>query len=242
MPLAALGTLVYCLVADRRSPLLLISGLVLAMAPRILLSYTPEWYGFYLAIPAYLFVPYAVLHAPPHSARTRAWATAGLLTVLAAVMYHCEHDLWRDYSAMTSVVSTPKGQMFDEPTGRAEAISAFCDYVQTMPDAAGATAVVLPEGVSLNYFTGLRNPAAYYNFIPPEIPTPDEERRMLAELRQTAPEYMIFIDRDTREFGREGFGIDYALDLSAWIRGAYKVEKIFGSRENWGMVLLRRTR
>jgi hypothetical protein len=109
-----------------------------------------------------------------------------------------------------------------------------------MPDAAGATAVVLPEGVSLNYFTGLRNPTAYYNFIPPEIPTLEEEQRMLAELQKAAPEYVIFIDRDTGEFGRRGFGIDYALDLSAWIRDAYQIEKTFGSREHWAMVLLRR--
>jgi hypothetical protein len=240
VPLAALGALVYCLVADRRNPLLLVSALVLAMAPRIVLSYTPEWYGFYLAIPAYLFVPYVVLYALPHTARTRTWATAALLTVLAAVVYHCEHDMWRDYSAMTSVVSTPKGRMFDEPSGRAEAISAFCDYMQSMPDAARATAVVVPEGVSLNYFTGLRNPTAYYNFIPPEIPTLEEEQRMLAELQKAAPEYVIFIDRDTGEFGRRGFGIDYALDLSAWIRDAYQIEKTFGSREHWAMVLLRR--
>jgi hypothetical protein len=106
----------------------------------------------------------------------------------------------------------------------------------------GATAVVFPEGVTLNYFADLINPTAYHNFIPPEIGSREEEERMVEELKATSPDYVIIADRDMREFGHRGFGIDYALAITNWIRQNYWKENEFrgpwGSR--WKLILYRR--
>ena len=45
-----------------------------------------------------------------------------------------------------------------------------------------------------------------------------------------SPDYIVLMDRDTLEFGYKGFGVDYGINVFAWIRENYKpLEKITGA-------------
>ncbi len=240
-PLLAVGAALVCLARDRRDPLLLLAVFALASGLRVLLQFHPMWYGFYLVVPAYPFVVYAlgVRAAGLLPARRTVAVTLAALGLLIAVRF--ETTMWQAWRAKTSVLATAKGSLRDVPDGRAEAIAEFLRYAETHLAAAEPRMVVLPEGVSLNYFTGFPNPTAYYLFIPPEIGSPEVEQRMIRELEATRPELLLLTSRDVSEFGRRGIGVDYALALGDWIRGSYDLERVFEAGETpWRLILLRR--
>ena len=84
-----------------------------------------------------------------------------------------------------------------------------------------ASLVVLPEGVIVNYLTRRPNPTRQLNFLPPEVLMFGEDR-MLRDLEARPPDYVVLVQRDTREYGLPLFGTDYASSLSAWVREAYE--------------------
>jgi hypothetical protein len=131
--------------------------------------------------------------------------------------------------------------MYDLGVGRAEIINTFLAYTKEHFDP-DTTMVVFPEGISLNYFTGTRNPIAYDNFIPPEITSLATERRMVAELEKTPPEYVLLLQRNLEAFGKEQFGKDYAVLLWNWVTQNYTVEREFRNPEGsvWWMILYRK--
>jgi hypothetical protein len=239
--LALLSTL---LLRDRLDPLLLLSAFVLFSAPRILLRYYPFWYGFYLLVPAYPFLVYLLGVRLPRMLPGRRLAAIAMASIAIVIMFDFHEMTRKSYRDMESMLVTPKGRMRDFPIGRAEAIGDFLTYVQRYLTDERPSLVVFPEGVSLNYFTGMRNPTAYYSFIPPEVDSPATEQRMLRELQSAEPDFLVLTSRDLRGFGRNGFGMDYALDIWAWITRAYTTERVFESPKapSWKMTLLRKKR
>jgi len=239
-PLLALAAIATALIRDREDPLLLLAVYALVSGLRVLLEFHPLWYGFYLAVPAF---PFLVLLASRVAARlpARRTAAATLAGLALVICWRFEAGVRRAYAAKTDVLATSKGALRDLPTGRAEAIGQFLAWAASRPGAPRPSMVVLPEGVSLNVFTGFPNPTAYYLFTPPEIPTPEVERRMIRELDATKPDFLVITSRDLAEFGRRGIGLDYALALGDWIRASYDLDRVFeAGRPPWRLLLLRR--
>jgi hypothetical protein len=234
--------LVVLLVRDRRDPLLLLSALVVFSSPRILLRYYPEWYGFSLCVPAYLLAVYGLgVRVAQRMPSPRVFAA--LLVALALVgLARFERYTWQSYREMTSRLETEKGTLLDRPVGRAEAIRAFLDHLERRPGRRARSLVVFPEGVSLNYFSGLSNPTAYQLFIPPEVPSPEVEARILGELRRAPPDLVVVNSRDLAEYGSKGFGIDYAREIAGWIQEGYEFEGVFppSGERSWRLILWRR--
>jgi hypothetical protein len=241
LPIVAAAALVYACLCERASPLLPLSLFVLALSPRILFNYSPNWYGFYLAVPGYLFISYLfgyrLRYLPGFSRRVGA-----AVAVIALVMLvRFEQNSWHAYRQMTAVIQTPKGRMHDFASGRAEALNAFFRYVRANRVVGEGSAVVFPEGVSLNYFTGLKQPLGHYSFIPPEIDTPLAEQRALADLQRSPPDYVVMVPRDVAEFDRVGFGQDYGVAISRWLQENYTLAETFSGsgKPLWSIALLK---
>lgn len=103
---------------------------------------------------------------------------------------------------------------------------AFID-THTQP---GDPVAVLPEGTSLVFLSGRRNP------LREEIVTPGfldsaGETRAIAALERTATRVILIVNRATREFGQESFGRDYCRTLMAWIAAHYGVCATFGAQD-----------
>jgi hypothetical protein len=220
----ALGA--YSLVRDRRDPLLLLSTFVVFSSLRVCLKFDPVWYGFYLVVPAYPFIAYALGTRLVARVPGRRLTACALVAVAAVMLLRFGVSSIRSYRQMTSVLTTPKGVMKDYPVGRAEAIAAFLDYAERHVAQGKPGLVVFPEGVSLNYFADMTNPTAYYLFIPPEI-TPAIEERIIEELEATRPEYIAITSRNMTEFGFKGFGVDNSLTLARWLLASYVKEHTF---------------
>lgn len=248
-PVLAVGVLAYFLIKDRKDPLVLLSTFTLLAGLRVLLQYHPMWYGFYLAVPAYVFAVYVF------GARLPAWlpkrwfdqraATVAVGALALLLVWRFESTMLKSFDAKTSTLVTAKGSLRDHHSGRVEAISSFLDYIETdfpPQDGDAPTMVVLPEGVSLNYFTGFLNPTAYYLFTPIEISSVAVEAEMIRELDDTKPDFLVMTSRDIAEYGRRGIGLDYAMELGDWIRRTYDLERLFeaGEAESWRLLLLKR--
>jgi hypothetical protein len=241
LPLA-LVVMIYFAIQNRRDPLLLLSTFVVLSALRIPLKFYPVWFGFYLVVPAFPFLACAL------GSRLASWIpgrrfVAGAfaaLAVLTLVRFH--QTVSESYGQMTSTLVTPKGSFRDFPIGRAEAIEQFLAYIEERYPGEKPGMVVFPEGVSLNYYTGMKNPTAYYLFIPAEVNSPELEARIIGELESTRPDYIAFTSRFMREFGVKGFGIDYGVGVTNWINRNYSTERVFRGPEgtSWRIVLMRR--
>jgi 4-amino-4-deoxy-L-arabinose transferase-like glycosyltransferase len=126
-------------------------------------------------------------------------------------------------------IETTRGTMF---TGRdlAQAWDEALAYIEshTRPDDAVA---VMPEGTSLDFFSGRRNP------LREEITTPGyldaaRESRAIEQLAQARAPLILITNRVTAEFGPAVFGRDYNVRLMQWIEGHYRPCAIFGPDKN----------
>ena len=129
----------------------------------------------------------------------------------------------------TTPIATARGTIIAVPDiGQAwnEAL-AYIDQ-NTAPAAAIA---VMPEGTSLDFFSGRRNP------LREEITTPgflDEagEARAIRQLQASDAKLILITNRLTSEFGAAVFGRDYCQHLMAWIEANYEPCAIFGPDKN----------
>jgi hypothetical protein len=107
-------------------------------------------------------------------------------------------------------------------------ISAIVDAVrkQSRP---GDGLVVLPEGGVLNYLSERPNRTPYKLFIPGYL-TDENEKAVLRALERAPPAAIVVLDRETPEYGRTLFGVDYGKRVRRWIEENYDVQPLPGSR------------
>ena len=230
MPLLLLGVLVVRPGGTRRQLVTLYAAFALAQLARILLhARSGGAYGAYLmpmsiVVFVYLWLdPFPAALRDPAVARVASSLTLGLLLVVAtgtavvlAYRYHRE---------ATTPVSTVRGTMIvtrEEGLAWNEAL-AFID-AHSRP---GDPIAVLPEGTSLTFFSGRRNP------LQEEIVTPGYldaagEVRAIRQIDAAKTQLVLIVDRPTREFGAAVFGRDYNRRLMAWIASTYTPCGIFG--------------
>jgi hypothetical protein len=214
---------------DTRLPLLWCASIT--STARIALHVTPSFNGFAYVLPTIVLFVYLALTIDPR-------AKALWLAVFAGVAVNA---LWLqvDRARQPAVrVETVRGAYLDTNTDRAAAISGVLDELRAAP--AGTLAVV-PEGVSINYFSGRRSPLRRYLFTPPETGDPRIEADVVREWRAHPPDFVAVTSRSVSEYGARGFGEDYDRDLARLIAADY------GRVGEWGGVgytitLMRRQR
>jgi len=95
----------------------------------------------------------------------------------------------------------------------------------------GDPVAVMPEGTSLNFFTGRPNP------LREEITTPgylDEagEARVIKQLIDSNTKLILLTNRATPEFGAKVFGQDYCRTLMGWIEQNFEECGILGPNQD----------
>lgn len=76
--------------------------------------------------------------------------------------------------------------------------------------------LVIPEGVTLNYLLRKKTSSYVYTFLPFWLKSPE---RILAEINNSPPDYVLLISRDMREHGMLRFGdsSEHGSQLLSWI-------------------------
>jgi hypothetical protein len=204
---------------DRRSPLLLFAVASIACTLRIALNVSHAWYGFVLILPTYLLIAYLLFeYLPVRGAYTKRAALLWLvpIVVICARELLTQHDA---YAEKRYAIHSMRGTFYDHNADRAAALNAF------FASSPRGTLVVIPEGVTLNYLTGLRTPLTFHTFTPVETADLSVESKIIAELTAHPPTRIVIVTRDVREFGYRGFGTDYDRRLAALIASRYTVER-----------------
>jgi hypothetical protein len=219
-----------------REPLALLLAFSLAATSRIFFKVSPLWYGFVFVIPVYVLMAYlAFCWLPERSVHSRRTALFWLLPVVF-ISINSLFFQFQKYAERTHPIVTRRGIFYDANADRAAAVNGFLGYLQeTHPDGL----VVMPEGLALNYFSGVPTPLSFQTFTPVEIADEEIESRIIRELVARNPRFIAMVTRDVREFGYDGLGIDYDLRLAAVIRARYAPSRSWPGR-SFSVLLLER--
>jgi hypothetical protein len=90
-----------------------------------------------------------------------------------------------------------------------------------------ATVAVVPEGLGINFFSLRQNLFKYTTTLSSALDMVGDEN-MIEALKKSRPDYIVVTSRDSSEYGKARFGIDYAQKMNAWIMRNYVLEKTFG--------------
>jgi hypothetical protein len=213
---------------DRREWLTLSAFLVLSVigSSRIFLNLAPEWFGFVFILPAYVVIGYVLFRFLPAAgvySRAASWLWLPLLVAIAATNAAFDHER---AAARKYRVTTSRGTFFDHYRDRAIVLQRFLDEA---PRLRPATLLVMPEGLTLNYFLRIDNPITFHTFIPGEIDDPVTETRIVAEIEERRPQMVAILPRDVTEFGYRAFGVDYGRSIAADVKRHYRPLKVWRS-------------
>jgi hypothetical protein len=138
----------------------------------------------------------------------------------------------------TAAIVTTRGTIITIPD-IGQAWNEALTYIE-QNTAPGEAIAVMPEGTSLNFFSGRRNP------LREEITTPgflDEagEERAIRQLGTANTKLILITNRLTSEFGASVFGRDYCQHLMQWVEANYEPCAMFGPDKNPGLQIGDRT-
>jgi hypothetical protein len=243
------------------APLALVmwSSFGLVLLAKMCLNARIYHYGFFLALPAATVAIAVVLWCVPQcldalvdggiGGRLRR-IMAGSLAVTIAVYAGEANSVYRSkqvpLGSGADRLFTSDALGFAPQKSRAIDMPAALDRLGRMAGP-GATVAVVPEGVMLNYLLRRETPLPFVNFMPPEVMA-FGEGAMVQAFERDPPDIIVFVHRDTSEYGFELFGTDPAFgrQIVTWIRGHYESTEVIGhepmSAGGFGVELLSRTR
>lgn len=227
-----LALIPFAIIAPRQ-PLALLLLASICTTSRVPLNVSNEWYGFVYVVPLYALFAYIVFEwLPKRGAYSRAAAWLWLAPIVAFSMRSLieERALYRERQFP---VTTSRGTFYDDNRDRAEILSAFVREFR------GPSMTVMPEGVSLNFLTGVPATLRYYSFVPLETAPPEVEGDIIANFIAAPPEAVVIVPRDMSVYGFRGLGIDYDRGLTAFITSHYRPEKRWRNA-GWTLLILRR--
>ena len=207
-------------------PLMLLVWAV-AMTAKMVLNLHIFHYGFALAMPATLVgIVLLIGWLPAWIDRIGGcgWVlrSAAVATLLVVIWAH-GHAFALYWSRKTIIVGNGGDAFLADPRGKI--IDRVVSYLNaSVPP--GATLAVMPEGLTVNYFSRRENPTGQLNFTPPAIIMYGEDQ-MLAAVQAHPPDYLLLTNIDASEYGATAFGVDYAMKLTAWLDKNYDAQRTF---------------
>lgn len=190
-------------VLRRRSQLLLPWAASLTSTARIALNVSPTHNGFAYVIPTIVLLVYAAFTLFPRPLWIALFAGVSL------------HALWKTPQPYV-LVQTARGTYRDRDLARGRVMN---ELLSTLPP---GSLIVIPEGISIDYFAGRRHPLRTYIFTPPEF-----DESVTRDFASHPPDLVLFVPRPVAEYGRAGFGIDYARSLRAFIDTHYEPARAY---------------
>jgi len=120
-------------------------------------------------------------------------------------------------------LKTPKGTYYlrSQP---GQVIQQAVSYINENSDK-NDTLLVIPRGLSINFFTGLSSNNRYYDFIPPTIEVTGEDK-IVQNLKHNKPRYILVTNEDLSEWGAPFICRDYAFNICKFIQDNYKYKAI----------------
>ncbi|MDP9174083.1 MAG: hypothetical protein M3O30_09490 [Planctomycetota bacterium] len=204
----------------------MIGMLALVLLGKIILNARIYHYGVWLGMPATMVIVGVAFGYIPGVLKRNGHGAAiysGIVSVLwASVILVYLWTTPRTLARMNTLAGTGADEFRADSRGIyvQRAIAAIEQLIP--PD---KTVACLPEGIMINYLSRRRTSTPYVNFNPPDLLLFGEDK-MLAAFEKSPPDYVLVIDKDTREFGLPFFGKDYGKKLYGWIAENYQEQSL----------------
>jgi len=143
-------------------------------------------------------------------------ATAGIL----AHRYRTRYQTPIVTPRGTLIAEHDVGQAWNEALALIAARTQPSDYV-----------AVMPEGTSLDFMSGRRNPLREEIVTPGYLDGPNEARA-IRQLEASGARLVLITNRATREFGATAFGRDYAQEMMRFIESRYETCAMLGPKKD----------
>ncbi|PYT09639.1 MAG: hypothetical protein DMF60_02170 [Acidobacteria bacterium] len=216
--IVVLIVLVYALASISRVILRVRSGGAYSsyLLPASVIVFTYAWAG-----------PFTEIFRDRKAGRLAGNIAVGL--ILADVVLTAGLLSYRFLDKNTYALETDRGMMLTVPD-LGEAMQQAISLIKR-ETAEGEPVAVVPEGTSLNFFTGRPNP------LREEITTPgyldrEGEARAIRQLVETNTRLVLVTNRATSEFGPREFGRDYCQTLMQWIEQNFEECAILGPNQD----------
>jgi hypothetical protein len=237
---------------ERWLPVALWSLYGLGLLGKMLLNARFGHYGFVLAMPATLLIVATLVEVIPAHLRERhgggqlAFALSLAVLAAAAVFFWGATD--RIYARKNFALGRgPDVIVVEDPKFMSRGLvmaRTMEELEKQMGD--GDTLLVLPEGMSLNFWLRRVNPTPYHLFLPTELAAFGGDERMLDDIRKAPPDFIVLAHRGHLEFGTGPFGVDprNGRRLMEWVRQDYDVVMRVGAppfkSPHFGTLILQR--
>ena len=226
-------------------------GIGFVLSLRIFLAASPDGYGFYLLVPGLLchflflmkLLPEFLDRAFPNAGVSAKMTPKVILLISLLLILPYFKTTSRFLALKTLSVETPLGSSDVAPVSMTYHMAQAATYLKEHSENKD-TLVVFPEGVSLNFFSGLMNPLRYDEFVPSEIDRFTEDR-IIHLLSQQGITYIAVLGIKTTPYREVCFGLDYGKKIMEWIGKNYELATCFGPMpfsegEKFGLALYRK--
>ena len=192
-------------------------------------------YGFYLAMPAAVFILYCLFWLLPRELSrfdVRPFPFRLLVVLFLSIgVFQLVRFSNGYYQNKTFNVGERGDRILafhPEMARVSKGVQKTVEWVRcnTLPS---ATLAVFPEGLMINYLSRRANPTRFLGFTLPEIQA-HGEGRMLAAYVRNPPDYVVLVHRDSSEYGVKYFGLErgFGYETMAWVRRNYSPVWQFG--------------
>ena len=201
-------------------------------------------YGFVLAMPAACLCTLSIFHWIPEWLRQRqrcdvVFRAAAFVSIAMTIWAH----LWISnyfYAEKFRAVES-RGDRFLTDT-RANYFRPMLSLIeQTVPK--DATILALPDGAMFNFLTRREHATPLINWLPMAFAVHGESK-LFGWLKESPPDYILLVHKDSSEFGFRFFGKDYGLNIAQWITQNYTPLPPVGAvplqDDRFGLMLWRR--
>jgi len=169
-------------------------------------------YGNYFApllIPAFLAVLFTLINKKYEKA-----VAVGLLVIsLNTVVWF---NISKSY--LSGKISSNKGTIYTYDTV-AESVE---NLTAVLKDGGAKTAVIYPEGLMINFLTGIKS-HDYYNSLLPVYSESLGDNRIISNIEKFKPDYIVLSNISMMEYGHNFIGEDYAVDFGKYLFSNYSV-------------------
>ncbi len=124
---------------------------------------------------------------------------------------------FRNYLLTFHKVETPKGTVY---TIKSKSTNELISYLKNK----SGTVLVFPEGMMINFLTGMKSDGFYNSLLPLYIETFNEQT-IIDHYTFNKPEYIILNNLDMRDYYFRFICQDYALGFCEFIQRNYTLDK-----------------
>ncbi|MBR6098955.1 hypothetical protein IKP85_04340 [bacterium] len=209
-PLIILTALTVFTKLKTQSGLLFLTIAVLSVCIKCFWVMLPLNYGNY-ALPAALCVLMSLLFTVVDRKYEKAFAI-GIIAVSLNILIANSNRLF-----LSDKISTDRGNIYTY----SEIADATNNLIAGLETSDAKSAVIYPEGLLVNFLTGIKSDDYYNSMLPLYIESIGEDR-FLKSLKENNPEYIVLNNQSTYEYGAEHITKDYAYDFGKYLQESYE--------------------